>query len=386
MKNLLNQIYSSGLKFLEPLSTEDTYAIIVKEALRLVNADQGSISLVVHKELEKVYSTTPFLYRVKARKNGITYHTFKTRQPKILNIKESLAIHPELKDTQIKSSIFIPLSYKNKSIGVLSLDSYKKEEFTSQDMDALKLFASMATLAIRKTQLYNETKDALETRDLFIALASHELRTPLTTINGYIQLLKTKLDSMPQNESRWIEEMSWECTRLTNLVKELLELNLVKSGRLEFTLKECSLSHVINRVINEFRFAHPDRNIIFTSRVEESRDMVIGDFDKLMQALSNLVNNAVKFSSPETNVKIELKSAGDDLKISVVDQGEGINQADLPRIAEEFYKGADNLKEGMGIGLFLAKYIVNRHQGLLKIESEPKKGTKVEVTIPEAKL
>jgi len=143
---------------------------------------------------------------------------------------------------------------------VLSLqDGY----FTEKEVNILKLFSSVASLAVIKMRLLNETQKALETRDLFISMAAHEFRTPLTTISGYTQLLYTKLAGANTSESRWIEELIWETSRLTILVNELLAANRIKSGKLQYIWKECSLKEVISRAILAFRFTHRIIKLIF---------------------------------------------------------------------------------------------------------------------------
>src|SRR5690606_7915517 len=118
-----------------------------------------------------------------------------------------------------------------------------------KETDILKLFGSFASLAIKKNELYEETKNALEVRDMFISLASHELRTPLTSINGYIQLLHSRKDKLGHSESKWINELYEESKRLTNLVRELLEVNRIKQGQLQFILRETKFSDIVTSAI-----------------------------------------------------------------------------------------------------------------------------------------
>jgi signal transduction histidine kinase len=387
MQNAINKIYRSGLKFLVPLSTEETYSIIVEEALKLANADMGSILLENNGDLQRVYSSSPLLGNIAPRKRGFIYKAFKSRKPNVLTLRELDKIHPELKKIKTHSIAHLPLSYKNKSIGVLTLLSLKREHFTPERMDILKLFASLATLAIRKTQLYDETKKALETRDLFISMAAHEFRTPLTSINGYSQLLFHKLANQNTPEARWSEQLIWECIRLTNLISGILEINKIKSGQLEYVWKECNLTEILERTINGFKFAYPKHQIIFKNDSQENKPvMVIGDFDKLLQVFSNILDNAGKFSDENSTVVVDLKVKNPYVLIKIRDQGEGIERGHIPRLFKEFNKLTGEEKRGMGTGLFLAKYIISAHHGLINIFSTKKKGTTVEIKLPEIKI
>lgn len=387
MKNTLDRIYKAGLKFLEPLTPEQTYATIAEEAVKLVNGSAGSIMLRTNHGLERVYSSDPAIATVKARKKGFAYTAFIKRKALVVHVEEMAKVHPEVSYSGVKSVIFIPLSYRNQSIGVLHVRSPKDDYFSQKELDILKLFGSYASLAIRKTQLYNETKKALETRDLFISMAAHELKTPLTSIHGYIQLLHGKLVGKNTVEARWVERLSWESFRLTQLVKELLEIERIKTGQLVYILKECYLEEVIKRTLENFRLSYPERKIIFSDEIEQGKDMVIGDFDKLLQVLGNIVENAIKFSSADSVVKIFLKVKNTDFIILIKDEGIGIAKKDLKNIFESYYRASsDQSKEGMGLGLYLAKEIIERHHGEINIKSKVNKGTTVEIKLPKAKI
>jgi len=153
--NILEQIHIAGLKFLLPLTLEETYKIIVAEAVSLVNAAYGSIMLDVDGQLKRVYSSSKLGYGTSNRKNGNTYSSFSEKKIIVAHIDETGKFHPELVKQGIKSTIFIPLAYQDKTLGVLTINSKEKIEQSTSELKALKLFGSMATLVIRKAQLYN---------------------------------------------------------------------------------------------------------------------------------------------------------------------------------------------------------------------------------------
>jgi signal transduction histidine kinase len=384
MDNIVEKIYKAGLKFLIPLSQEETNKMIVDETLKLVKADYASILLAHDGELERAYASDPILYKIKPRKRGYMYSVFKKRQPIVLNFKKVARIHPEINQINSQTDIIVPLANKNSAIGVLSVMYTKEVKYTKQILDTLTLFAPMASLAIRKTQLYDEAKQALEYRDLFISMAAHEFRTPITTISGYIQLLQSKLEkSKPTTESRWVEELSWEVQRLTQLVNELLAVDRIKTGALRYSFKECSLREIVGRAAKDFKFSHPDYKLVRRDTTINNQDKVIGDFDKLLQVIINLLDNAAKFSPAESEIVISLKLKSPNLILTVKDKGKGISKTDLPKLYERFYRGSDHTREGMGLGLFLAKNIIEHHRGEISIKSKEGKGATVEIMLPE---
>lgn len=386
MEKLLENINRASIKFLVPQTTEELYPTIAREAIRLVEADYVSIYLKQDGGLVKVYTSDPLLYKVKPRKNGFTNRSFKEKKAFVVDSLERR--HPVIEYIGVKSTIFIPLAYRNESIGVLSVDSKKSRHFTNKELSILKLFGSMVSLAIRKNQLYDETSDALKTRDLFISMASHELRTPLTTINGYVELLKTRLaKTRLKTESKWTEELSWEVTRLTQLAKDLLHVNQIKTGSLQYEWKESSFRVIVSRAFIAFRFNHPDRVINFQDQLSTSEDTIVADFDKMMQVVINLLGNAAKYSPTDSPITVVLKSTPFHFLILVKNKGKGIAKEDLDKVFEGFYKGQNNQQDGgMGLGLFLAKNIVLQHHGTIRAISKLNKETAIEVRLPKAKL
>lgn len=381
---IIEGIYKASLKFLEPLNAKDTLSTIVHEAVKLVDGDYGSILLMHNKELVRVYASAAIAYQTKIRPNGNTYTCFRTGKPVLDSIKKMQEAHPELKSAGICSTIFIPLTNKGKSVGVLTVNSKKNKEFSYYQLHILQLFGSMASLAIRKTQLYDEIKKALEVRDMFISMASHELRTPITTISGYVQLLQTKMKNEKGITKIWMDELGRELERLTLLVKELLEINRIKSGNLQYNFKESNITEIVNRAVKTIEFGHPDKRIQLENKLDED-DVVIGDYDKLLQVVNNILENAAKYSGDNKDIKLVLSKRNNQLRIVVKDQGIGIPEKELPDIFKGYVQGKNHNREGLGLGLFLTKSIIEKHLGTIKIKSLENKGTTVEISLPRVR-
>src|SRR5258708_528336 len=140
VKHISEQVFKASLKFLEPLSLHETYEVIVNEGMKLVNAQHGSILIEQNDRLHRVYASSPTLYKVHPRKRGLMYSVFKKRKPLILKSTDVKKIHPEMKEIEFSSDINIPLFYRNKSIGVLTVQSAKNYTFTQGELHTLKLF------------------------------------------------------------------------------------------------------------------------------------------------------------------------------------------------------------------------------------------------------
>jgi signal transduction histidine kinase len=392
-EEILEKINRSALKFLEPLSLKDVYRVIVREAIKLVHGKDGLILLNHDGLLKSVYASSKAAAIVKPRKRGYAYTCFKKRSPILIHTfkiddEDFIKSHPELKRNRVKSAVFIPLSYRRKAIGVLSIRSDKEEHFTERELNILTIFGSMASLAIRKVQLHTEIQQALRTRDLFLSMAAHELKTPLTTISGYIQLLQNKLRDTTTSEGRWVHELSIETRRLVNLVNELLQINTIKSGKLQYSWKECSLRDIIRQAIASYRFAYPNRLVFFEDQLKVGTDTVVGDMDKLKQVFDNLLGNAGKYSGLDSPIEISLSGKPEKFIIQVQDRGIGIPRKDLPHVFDEFYKveNKDHIVEGMGLGLFLVKTMILQHHGSISIDSKRNIGTKVTIELPRSSI
>ncbi len=381
MENTIERVYKSSLKFLDPLSPMKTYETIVGEAINLVNGEDGLIVLKEKSKLKNVYGSSQDASAVRVRSNGFTYTSYKEKKAFVITRKEFEKVHPDIVESGVKSSIFLPLSYKNKSIGVLIIRSRANIDFSQKELEILKLFGSMASLAIRKTQLYSEMKSALDLRDSFMSLASHELRTPLTVINGYAQMLYNLHKNNDSIESGWVKKLYSENIRLINLVKEILEVNRIRSGQVQYFWVESNIIDIINDSLRRFRLQYPQRVVSFTNNLSNGFIHIIGDKEKLILMLISILDNAAKFSSPESVISFEVKEKNYYYYISIKDKGSGITQESLKKIFESFYKGEIH-KEGIGVGLYLAKSIVDKHHGTIKISSKKNKGTNVLIKLP----
>lgn len=384
--DILEQINRSSLHFLQQLTPEDTYATIIEEALKLVKGDEGYIALEEGGELAIKYASPPSLLNMKMRKRGFSYTSYKERKAFVTYPEDFKDVHPELLEAGIRSTIFIPLSNKGKSVGVMNIMSrHLTKRFSDKELSVLKLFGSMASMAIRKTQLYSEVKSALESRDLFLSMAAHEFRTPITTISGYSQLLRNKIKA-ESSEKRWVDEIFRETQRLSRLVNELLEVNRIKSGQLQYNWEECNISQLVKKVINGFRISHPTRQVDLKIEIEENESIIIGDEDKISQVLINLLDNAAKFSPLDKKIDVVLTEKYEGLAVQVRDYGHGIAQKDIHRVFEGFYRGVNNTKEGMGLGLYISYQIIKEHRGEVYVKSKINKGTTVEIRFPKTKL
>ncbi len=387
MKNdILDQINIYAQDLHNANTTKKLESTIVDVAKKLSGALYGQLYIYSKDRLKKVYSSDATIKKCTLVKNPtfkkyLLKNTISYISPEILK-----QWNPEHIPTGIQSANIIPLYTKDQSVEFILLYMDRQEELPTDTAKALTIYSHIAIMAITRARLQDESKRALEIRDRFISLASHELRTPLTSLHGYIQLLHAKMADKDTVESRWVKELHVESIRLTTLVKELLDVNRIKQGQFAFVFSEVPMHEVITRAIDYHHLTRADHPVLYQNKMDKETK-VVGDFDKLVEMVSGLLGNAIKFSKPEDKITISIKTNQGSLSLIVKDTGRGISKKDLTAVFDGFYKSAHSSHlEGMGVGLLLAKHIVDNHRGKIKITSKENKGTKVEVILPTIKV
>jgi two-component system phosphate regulon sensor histidine kinase PhoR len=232
-----------------------------------------------------------------------------------------------------------------------------------------------------------ELKRADEIRRDFVANVSHELRTPLSILRGYIE---TMLDdpAMPRAEcARILEVMNQHSNRLGLLANDLLTLAQLESGKSTLELSDIDLLRFFNDLVRDWNKKLAAKKLKAIVDVADDCPSVRADEGRLREVFDNLLDNAVKYSNKNDEIRLAAERRGDSIALSVSDQGIGISAEDLPRIFERFYR-ADKARSrelgGTGLGLSIVKHIVQLHGGSVEARSQPGKGATIRVSLPSA--
>jgi signal transduction histidine kinase len=220
-------------------------------------------------------------------------------------------------------------------------------------------------------------------RDL-VANVSHELKTPITAIRAHLENLA---DGIEQPDRDTLQVMLGQTERLGRLVDQLLDLSKLESGEVPLELEPMALASMVDRVISEFSVGRAVTDIDLLAEVPEDL-MVNADRERIHQVVFNLVDNAVRFTPPGGEVTIAAEREAERVRVTVRDTGVGVAPEHLPRLFERFYR-ADPARSrddggGTGIGLAIARSIVEGHGGRITAESEPGRGTTLTFDLPAA--
>ena len=226
-----------------------------------------------------------------------------------------------------------------------------------------------------------EQKMAEELKDEFISIASHELKTPLTSASGYIQLLLLALKEDDKEAILYGIKVSESIHRLKNLIAELLDVSKIKQGKLNYTITTFNFNHLVDDTIKDINQLSNSHKII---KIGNCQTEIAGDRDRLQQVITNLLTNAIKYSPKADEVVLSIEENDDTLKVSIRDNGIGMNKKHLDKIFDRYYRVEEHSREfqGMGIGLYISKEIIKRHDGKIWAESRVGSGTTFYFTLP----
>lgn len=230
-------------------------------------------------------------------------------------------------------------------------------------------------------------KEAERIKNEFISTVSHELRTPLTSIRGSLGLLAAgKLGALPPAARPFVEIASNDCLRLVRLINDLLDIQKIEAGRMDFQMKTQDLVGLVNQAVEANRSYGRQFGVRFVVREVPPTALVRGDGDRLIQVLSNLLSNAAKFSPRGEAVDVSVDHEDGRYLVSVRDRGPGIPAEFRDRIFQKFAQADSSdtrQKGGTGLGLNICKAILEKHEGSISFEAAPGGGTLFRFSLPE---
>lgn len=218
-------------------------------------------------------------------------------------------------------------------------------------------------------------------RDL-VADIAHEFRTPLTTIRGYVESI---LDGVKKPDQDILGRIGAETERLTTLISDLQELSRAESGKLSLEKKPVDLNVLVEEVLFKFEKRIAEKEIQVETDLEGSLPLALVDEKRIGQVLENILNNAIKYNYQKGRVRVSTTRDGEGVRITIADTGQGISPQDLPHIFERFYRGDKSRSRhtgGTGIGLSIAKNLVEAHRGTISVQSQPGQGSTLSIWLP----
>lgn len=266
----------------------------------------------------------------------------------------------------------------NSYIGKVNSGNYelKIEENGEDELTKLRNELYKTTVLLRETAENSEKEKTNLSNSL--TDISHQLKTPLTSIRIMIDNIQNNPDMDEKTRNEFIEDISKQIDWISSLVISLLKLAKFDAGSIVMRDEEINVKKLIQNIISNLAILIDIKDIKIEENISEQITL-FADYNWQLEALTNIIKNCIEHSFDGGKIKIEAESNSVFTKIIITDEGEGIGKNDLNRIFERFYKSAKSSENSIGIGLALAKTIIEKERGYIKVESEVGKGTKFEI-------
>jgi signal transduction histidine kinase len=275
-----------------------------------------------------------------------------------------------------QSIIAAPMIFGGSVIGVLeAVTTTARHQFTQQDRETMETLASLAAVAVQNARLFQQSD--------WVAEVVHEIRTPLTAILSYADLLlRPDLDEALERQA--IKTIQRETERVSALATQFLELARLESGRIRMAREEIDIADLIREAIDVIRPSAERGNRHLRIAIDDDLPEVFGDGQRLHQVMLNLLSNAVKYTQAGDTITVAASAEDEGCLIRVADTGPGIPEKQIPLLFQKFKRlpGAANKTSGTGLGLVVARQIVEAHQGRIWVESSVGQGSVFFVRLP----
>jgi PAS domain S-box-containing protein len=291
-----------------------------------------------------------------------------------------------LRELGLVSYMRLPLAAHERVRGVLTFVCAESgRRYTEADVRFGESVAARAALAMASAEAYEEARRANRLKDDFLATLSHELRTPLNAIVGYARMLRT--GALPQERTASaMEALDRNATLLTQIVEDVLDVSRITSGKIRLDVQRVDLPRVVDEAVATVQPAAQAKRVRIQVIVDPRAAPVSGDPDRLQQAVWNLLSNAVKFTPSGGRVQVRVERISSHVEVAVSDTGRGIAPEFLPYVFERFRQADSGFSReygGLGLGLAIARSIVELHGGTIHAASEGEgKGATFRIRLP----
>jgi len=290
----------------------------------------------------------------------------------------------------LRSRLGAPLLVGAQAIGMLSLSRREVDSFTPSEVELVTLLGRLVGTTVQNIRAYEaERRTVEELRRLsalradFVSLVSHELRSPMASVIGASRTLEERWRELsPEQRNSFLSLIAEETTRLATLIGDVLDTSRIESGTFNYTFAELDVVELVRDTVAKAQVGQDE--VRLEAEAHEPLPRIRGDRERLRQVLTNLIDNAVKYSPAGETVRV--RSYGDDgcVRVEVRDAGPGIAAEDQRLIFEKF--GRANVggggKPGTGLGLFIARSIAEAHGGSLDVVSAPNRGAVFRLELP----
>lgn len=340
-------------------------------------------------QLRKHFIKNPFSESfVKGLKSSQLYETLESIKG-IEAVKHDPVLEKIFDDLAINSGILVPFqmtSGKNFGFLLCLMSSKFGRTYTLRDLEFIKEYSHLCALALESAKLVKKLEKSIKVRDDFLSIASHELKTPLTTLKLQHQILQRNLvkkntDQLLLTLEKGLDLSLRQINILTKLVDDLLDVSRIRAEKIDLSFAKFNLSELLNEILQKYKPQLESAKNILSIEIEQNIEGVWDSY-RMEQVITNILNNAIKHA-PGSKVTVKAYKKKDRAIISISDTGPGIDILLQKKIFNRFERAnASRNIGGLGLGLFIAKKIVEAHQGKIKLESRLGHGANFLIELP----
>jgi signal transduction histidine kinase len=370
--------------FMETTPAVDTAAILLRDGDRLIL--RASVGLDLDEAERTVAIGEGFSGEVAALRAPIEVRCAYT-DPRITS--------PVLRRARVRALYGVPLIHEGRVIGVAHMGSITAHEFSPEDRQFFGSLAGRATLGIahhvlrqqlaeseeRYKHMVDELRVAVRMREDVLSIVSHDLRGPLGTVTLSAAMLESEVTG--ERGRRQVTAIQRACARMETMINDLLDTASIREGRLQLDIQTCAAEALLVEALELQQECAADKGIALVNQCSLAGIEIACDHDRVLQVFANLIGNALKFCRGGDTITVNGEVIGSMVKFIVADDGPGIGLERLPHLFEMYWSAAEHVKRGSGVGLYIARGIVEGHGGTIGVVPGGK-GARFAFTLPIA--
>ncbi len=289
----------------------------------------------------------------------------------------------------VSKSIIKPINQLKKAAHFIKSGNLEHSITATRNDEIGQLTQAFEEMRIQLKESHEIQRQYEDNRKELIAHISHDLKTPITSIKGYIEGIRDGVADTPEKKARYIQTIYTKAVDMDHLIDELFLFSKLDLGKVPFEFEQIDIKDYLTDYFEELSFDLRKQNVdLHFQFAPQGQYHVLADREKFKRALANIINNSLKYMDKDKKeLNISMQSTDDNVEISIADNGPGIPEESIPFIFNQFYRAEQSrnkLTGGSGLGLSIAKMIIEEHNGVIKLESTLMVGTKITIYLPHA--
>lgn len=388
----LQVLFEAAQRISSPLSTDEVLTAIVESTAHAIGAKGCSLLLLSPDRQRLTHSATYGLSDWYVRKGLLSADTslsqaLRGRPVQILDAAEDPGVQYRSQKVKegIVSILAVPVTLNNDVIGVMRVYTSKPRQFSEEEIDFVESVASLGALALQKAWLHDTISKDLqqcnvdlsrlenEKRNLFrfLSMTAHDLKAPLSAVQTYFGvILGGFAGDISDRQRNILRRCSTRVTELLELISDLLDISKIEAGQVLTEMEEVSLDSIVSRSVDTGRILADKKGIALEVDAPKRLPRLCAAGGRLQHVLTHLISNAVTYTEKGGSVRVKVTNDRSEVRFEVSDTGIGIPEDELSRVFTEFFRASNNVKgKGSGLGISIAKRVVEAHGGRIWVES-----------------